>query len=62
VLLRRCFETHRTSRAETIDWKYRYDERIAILTAGESRTPTLDEKEMAGKEADEWEATYLSGR
>ena len=51
-----------TDKEVVADWKYRYDERIAILTAGESRTPTLDEKEMAGKEADEWEARYLSGR
>jgi hypothetical protein len=51
-----------TDKEVVSEWKLRYDERIAILTAGESRTPTLDEKESAGKEADEWEARYLSGR
>lgn len=45
---------------EASDWEYIYDERIAILLAGEKREPTADEHKQAIKEADEYESVRMA--
>lgn len=40
------------------EWKYRYTERIGILC--DDREPTVQQKQLAGREADEWEAAMAA--